>query len=77
MRVNAILPGLMDTPMAIERRVSERGVSREVIRQERDEDVPLSTKDGAVVGMSQLRLRSSRPTMHGISQECFCPLMVA
>ena len=45
-RVNAILPGLMDTPMAIERRVAEQGVSREVIRQERDEDVPLLPKDG-------------------------------
>ena len=45
-RVNAILPGLMDTPMAIERRVAERGVSREIIRQERDEDVPLCQKMG-------------------------------
>ena len=45
-RVNAILPGLMDTPMAIERRVVERGVSREIIRQERDEDVPLCQKMG-------------------------------
>ena len=46
-RVNAILPGLMDTPMAIERRVVERGVSHEVIRQERDEDVPLLQKMGS------------------------------
>ena len=49
-RVNAILPGLMDTPMAIERRVAEQGVSREVIRQERDEDVPLLPKDGFRLG---------------------------
>jgi NAD(P)-dependent dehydrogenase (short-subunit alcohol dehydrogenase family) len=41
-RVNAILPGLMDTPMAIERRARERGVARELIRRERDAMVPLS-----------------------------------
>lgn len=40
-RVNAILPGLMDTPMAIERRTKERGVERKVIREERDEQVPM------------------------------------
>ena len=41
-RVNAILPGLMDTPMAIERRAAERDVNREVIRKERDLQVPLN-----------------------------------
>jgi len=40
-RVNAILPGLMDTPMAIERRAKERGVDREVVRGERNAQVPL------------------------------------
>ena len=40
-RVNAILPGLMDTPMAIERRANERGVKRKIIRHERDAQVPL------------------------------------
>jgi NAD(P)-dependent dehydrogenase (short-subunit alcohol dehydrogenase family) len=40
-RVNAILPGLMDTPMAIERRVNERGVPREQVRKERSSQVPL------------------------------------
>ncbi|WP_144641048.1 SDR family NAD(P)-dependent oxidoreductase [Bordetella genomosp. 13] len=40
-RANAILPGLIDTPMAIERRARERGVSREQIRQERNALVPL------------------------------------
>src|SRR5262249_37799162 len=34
-RANAILPGLIDTPMAIERRARERGVSPDVIRAER------------------------------------------
>lgn len=40
-RVNAILPGLMDTPMAIERRAAERGVDRQVVRDERDAQVPM------------------------------------
>ena len=45
-RVNAILPGYMDTPMAIERRAKERGVERDVIRRERDERVPLLQRQG-------------------------------
>ena len=45
-RVNAIVPGLMDTPMAIERRASERGVGREVIRDERHAQVPLQNRMG-------------------------------
>ncbi|MCZ6632461.1 MAG: SDR family NAD(P)-dependent oxidoreductase [bacterium] len=45
-RVNAILPGLMDTPMAIERRVREQGVDRETVRRERDAQVPLGQKMG-------------------------------
>jgi NAD(P)-dependent dehydrogenase (short-subunit alcohol dehydrogenase family) len=45
-RVNAILPGLMDTPMAIERRAAERGVERAVIRAERAARVPLHGRTG-------------------------------
>ena len=45
-RVNAILPGLMDTPMAIERRARERGLDRQIIRRERDEQVPLKQRMG-------------------------------
>ena len=45
-RVNAILPGYMDTPIAIERRARERGVDRERIRRERDAQVPLGSKMG-------------------------------
>lgn len=40
-RANAILPGLIDTPMAIERRARERGVAREVVRAEREALVPM------------------------------------
>lgn len=45
-RVNAIMPGLMDTPMAIERRAREQGVSRDEIRAARDTRVPLGAKMG-------------------------------
>ena len=40
-RANAILPGLIDTPMAIERRAAESGRPREAIRAERDALVPM------------------------------------
>ncbi len=40
-RVNAILPGLMDTPMAIERRARERNLPRQTVRDERDAQVPM------------------------------------
>jgi NAD(P)-dependent dehydrogenase (short-subunit alcohol dehydrogenase family) len=45
-RVNAIMPGLMDTPMAIEGISRERGVSREELRAARDAMVPLRAKMG-------------------------------
>jgi NAD(P)-dependent dehydrogenase (short-subunit alcohol dehydrogenase family) len=45
-RANAIMPGLMDTPMAIERRAREQNVSREDIRAARDARVPLKGKMG-------------------------------
>ena len=40
-RANAILPGLIDTPMAINRRAQERGVSADIIRSERNALVPM------------------------------------
>ena len=46
-RANVILPGLMDTPMAIVRRSNERGVGPDVIRRERDAQVPLEQKMGS------------------------------
>jgi NAD(P)-dependent dehydrogenase (short-subunit alcohol dehydrogenase family) len=44
-RANAILPGLMNTPMAIEPRVAA-GVPREQVIAERDRQVPLGRKMG-------------------------------
>ena len=40
-RVNAILPGLMETPMAIEGRVRAYGMAREEVVKMRNERVPL------------------------------------
>ena len=45
-RANAILPGLMDTPMAIERRALEQNVDRDVVRQARHDRVPLLRRMG-------------------------------
>ncbi len=45
-RVNAIMPGLMDTPMAIEGISRARGIPKEQLRAERDAQVPLGAKMG-------------------------------
>ena len=45
-RVNAILPGLMDTPMAVERRAQEWDMDRDTVRRKRDAQVPLGQKMG-------------------------------
>lgn len=45
-RANVILPGLMDTPMAVDTRVRASGKSREQVAAERDARVPLRRKMG-------------------------------
>ena len=45
-RANCILPGLMNTPMAVEPRVRTTGKSREQVIAERDARVPLGKKMG-------------------------------
>lgn len=45
-RCNAILPGLLDTPMAIENRTGLDGKSREQVIADRDSRVPLRKKMG-------------------------------
>lgn len=45
-RVNAIAPGLMDTPMAIEGIAKARGLDRDVLRAERAARVPLLAQMG-------------------------------
>ena len=46
-RVNAIMPGLMNTPMAIETVSGVRGIDRETLVRERDAQVPLGAKMGS------------------------------
>ena len=46
-RVNTIMPGLMDTPMAIEGLVQATHAAREQIRAQRDKQVPLRHKMGS------------------------------
>jgi NAD(P)-dependent dehydrogenase (short-subunit alcohol dehydrogenase family) len=45
-RVNAIMPGLMDTPMAIDGIVQARGIPKDKVRASRDSQVPLGAKMG-------------------------------
>lgn len=45
-RANVILPGLMDTPMAIENRIGLGGATREQVVADRDAHVPLGGKMG-------------------------------
>ncbi len=45
-RVNAVMPGLMNTPMAIEGIAARRGVAKAMLIAERDAEVPLGRKMG-------------------------------
>lgn len=55
-RVNAILPGLMDTPNAIEPISQGRGLSRNELRRERDAQVPLGGVMGTAWDVAQAAL---------------------
>lgn len=61
-RVNAVMPGLMDTPMAIESYVAALGVGRDELRSFRDALVPLGHKQGTAwdVASAVVFLASSR-----------------
>lgn len=45
-RANTVLPGLMETPMAVEHRVGREGVTREEVVAARNARVPLSNQGG-------------------------------
>jgi NAD(P)-dependent dehydrogenase (short-subunit alcohol dehydrogenase family) len=45
-RCNAILPGLMNTPMAIEARIGQNGMTRQQVVEMRNQRVPLGRKMG-------------------------------
>ena len=61
-RVNAIMPGLMDTPMAIEGISQAAGVDPDELRRQRDAVVPLGAKMGTAwdVAEAVLYLASDR-----------------
>ena len=46
-RVNAIMPGLLDTPVAVEGVAQRMGVDAETLRQQRDARVPLRHRQGS------------------------------
>ena len=46
-RVNAILPGFMCTPNAVEGQMDSQGASREAVNKLRDAQVPLRGKQGS------------------------------
>ncbi len=46
-RVNAIMPGLMDTPMAIEGIAQSQGIDQATLREQRNRVVPLGKKMGS------------------------------
>ena len=52
-RANVILPGLMDTPMAVEARVKASGKSRAEVAAMRDAKVPLRKRMGTRLGRRQ------------------------
>ncbi|MAH84233.1 MAG: 3-oxoacyl-ACP reductase [Rhodospirillaceae bacterium TMED8] len=55
-RANAILPGLMDTPMAIERRAREQGIERDLVRKARNIKVPLRASMGTALDVANAAL---------------------
>jgi NAD(P)-dependent dehydrogenase (short-subunit alcohol dehydrogenase family) len=55
-RVNAIMPGLMDTPMAIEGISRARNMPKDQLRKERDAQVPLGAKMGTGWDIAQAAL---------------------
>ena len=55
-RANVILPGLMDTPMAVDTRVRHTGRSRDEIAAERDARVPLRGRMGTASDVANAAL---------------------
>ncbi len=55
-RVNAIMPGLINTPMAIESRVRLQGADRDAVTAARDSQVPLGGKMGTAWDIARAAL---------------------
>ena len=75
-RANAILPGLMATPMAVDVRARTINRPREEIMRERDARVPLRGRQGTAWDVANAAC-SSRPTKPISSPACRCQWMAA
>ena len=70
-RCNVILPGLMDTPMAVDTRARHAGKPRAEVAAMRDARVPFRRR-WAPPGTSQMPRCSSPPTRRTSSPACSC-----
>jgi NAD(P)-dependent dehydrogenase (short-subunit alcohol dehydrogenase family) len=55
-RVNAVLPGLIDTPLGVDDKARDRGVDRSVVAAERDAQVPLRGRMGTAWDVARASL---------------------
>ena len=75
-RVNTIMPGLLDTPMAVDARAAHTGVPREQVVAQRAAAVPLRAQMERP-GTSHTRACSSTPTRRSSSPELCSPSTAA
>ena len=54
--VNAILPGLIDTPMAVDTRARAQGIARETVAAQRNAQVPLRAQMGTAMDVAYAAL---------------------
>lgn len=55
-RCNVILPGLIDTPMAVDTRARAQGIAREAVAAQRDAQVPLKARMGGAMDVAYAAL---------------------
>jgi NAD(P)-dependent dehydrogenase (short-subunit alcohol dehydrogenase family) len=55
-RANAVLPGLVDTPMAVERQMQDSGLSRDDVVARRSARTPLKVRPGSAWDVAQAAL---------------------
>jgi NAD(P)-dependent dehydrogenase (short-subunit alcohol dehydrogenase family) len=55
-RCNVILPGLIDTPMAVDTRARAQGIARETVAAQRNAQVPLRAQMGTAMDVAYAAL---------------------
>ena len=68
-RCNTILPGLMDTPMAVDTRVRHTGKTRAEVAAERNAKVPLRRRMGTAWDVAEAMVYLAGPTGNFITGE--------